>query len=439
MGTQNNKALSLIARLKTTNENYVKYSGLGYCADASVQLQKDLDAIGIKGKLIFGKHLSDNPAGNKAKAHFKNLVANFPIGNDFHGRVKRHFVNNKNQLSDKGGHVAVLVGETIYDVTSAQFGLPITYPLDVFLGMWDTAAIVSVKIKPNRTSWSQAMQYSYKNKDKSNISQESFGESIEWAMESIIDDTDLNTDREDFYRWYATQSKQVQSNSTIVAAQDIGQDYMLHIDKQTPAVFVPRMPTSAASSENDTSARVTVAAHLIGCIIGYARVESDLLAGTDKSVVKRTGFRGGYDICTLPFKHCLLPNEKLVYDAQRSHEHWLVSYNKETLEYIPTKVGKVFVSRVTYEPVTGKDPVAMFELYVEVNKEDGFKFSPDVYLDKGFYFITMGFDREKHQGSADDDNDLKVEKIDAVQYNRAKQLSAAMLSHKDSSPKYLNW
>lgn len=439
MSNQNDKALALIAKLKNTNEKYVKYSGLGYCADASVQLQKDLDGIGIEGKLLFGKYLSNNAAGNKAKAHFKNLIANFPTGDDFHGRVKKHFVNNKNQLSDKGGHIAVLVGETVYDVTSAQFGLPITYPLDVFLGMWDTVAVVTVKLKPNRTAWTQAVQCGYKTKQGSAVAQESFSEVTQYAMESFMGDTDMQTDKEDFYRWYCTQSKEVQANSTIVAAQDIGQDYMLHIDKQTPAVFVPRMPRVAASSENDTSARITVAAHLIGCIIGYDRLEPDLLGGTDKSTVKKTGFRGGYDICTLPFKHCLFPNEKLVYDAQRSHEHWLVSYNKETLEYKPTKVGKMFVSKVTYVPVTGKDPAVVFEIYVEVNKVDGFKFSPSAYLDKGFYFITIGFNRDKHQGSADDHNDLKVEKIDAAQYNKAKRLSAALLSHKDSIPKYLHW
>jgi hypothetical protein len=246
MHPQHDKILGLIARLKTTNENFVRNSGLGYCACASVELKKELNKLGIEGKLLYGKHLSDNPAGNKAKAHFKNLVQNFPTGNDFHGRVKRHFVKNKNQLSDKGGHVGVLVGETVYDVTSAQFGLPITYPLNDFLSMWDTVAVVDVKLKPAKTSWNQTVQYSYKSKDKSSISQESFHDTVEYAMESFIEEPD--TDKEDFYHWFSIQSKTVQSNSKIVSAEEIKQDYMLHIDKKTPAKFVPMMPRSAVES-----------------------------------------------------------------------------------------------------------------------------------------------------------------------------------------------
>lgn len=439
MHPQHDKILGLIASLKKANENYVRNSGMGYCACASVDLQKQLSKIGIEGKLIYGKHLTNNEAGNKAKAHFKNLIANFPIGNDFHGRVKRHFVKNKNQLSDKGGHVGVLIGETVYDVTSAQFGLPITYPLNDFLNIWDTVQIVDVKLKPSNTSWNQAVQYSYKAKDAPSVAQECLHEALEYALEGYIDENDTDSDKEDFYQWFSIQSKEVQANSKIVSAEDIKQDYMLHIDKQTPTVFTPRMPASAAKSENDTVARITVAPTLVGCMIGYARIESDVTEGTDKDKVEKTQFRGGYDIRELPFKHCLFPNEKLVFDAQRSQEHWLVSYNKETLEYKPSKVGKFFVSKITYETVTGKVPVARFEIYIEVHKEGGFKFSPNIYLDKGFYRATVSFDRETDKGSIEEECHFKVEPINPEGYKTAKQLSAAMLSHKDKAPKYLNW
>lgn len=439
MHPQHDKILGLIASLKKANESYVRNSGMGYCACASVDLQKQLSKIGIDGKLIYGKHLSDNQAGNKAKAHFKNLIANFPIGNDFHGRVKRHFVKNKNQLSDKGGHVGVLVGETVYDVTSAQFGLPIVYQLNDFLGMWDTVQIVDVKLKPSNTSWKQAVQYSYKAKDAPSVAQECLHEALEYALEGYIDENDTDSDKEDFYQWFSIQSKKVQTNARIVSAEEIDQDYMLHIDKKTPTKFVPMMPRSAAKNEDNTAARITVAPNLIGCLIGYARSEDDFLEGTDKLSIKHTEFRGGYDICELNFKHCLYPNEKLVFDSPRSQEHWLVSYNKSTLEYKPTKIGKMFVSKITYESRSGKPPVPTFELFIECHKEDGIKFSPNIHLHKGFYKATVIFDRVVHPGSVDEEDSFKVEAISASEYNKAKQLSAAMLSHQDKVPKYLNW
>lgn len=439
MHPQHDKILGLVARLKTTNENFVRNSGLGYCACASVELKKELSKLGIEGKLLYGKHLSDNPAGNKAKAHFKNLVQNFPTGNDFHGRVKRYFVKNGNQLSGKGGHVGVLVKDTVYDVTSAQFGLPITYPLDRFLGMWDTAAIVEITMKPSLTSWKQDIKYSYKSKDMNAVAQESYSETIEYAMQGFVGDEDTDTDKEDFYQWFSIQSKKVQTNARIVSAEEIDQGYMLHIDKKTPTKFVPMMPRSAAKNEDNTAARITVAPNLIGCLIGYARSEDDFLEGTDKLSIKHTEFRGGYDICELNFKHCLYPNEKLVLDSPRSQEHWLVSYNKSTLEYKPTKIGKMFVSKITYESRSGKLPVPTFELFIECHKEGGIKFSPNIHLHKGFYKATVIFDRVVHIGSVDEEDGFKVEAISASEYNKAKQLSAAMLSHQDKVPKYLNW
>lgn len=437
MNTQHNKILPLIAKLKYANENFVKNSGLGYCACASLELKGDLAKIGIKGKLLYGKYLSDNQNGNAARAHFKKLVENFPISNDFHGRVKRQFIKNGNKLSNKGGHVVVLVGDTVYDVTSAQFGLPITYSLNSFLDMWDTAQVVEIALKPVPTSWNQKVQYSYKEKVKPAVAQESYGESVQYAMESMVEDT--NTDQDDFYQWYSTQSKETQTNSRIVSAEELEQDYMLHIDKQTPDRFISRMPRSAAKSENDTTPRITVAPNLVGCLIGYARAESDLLDGTDKSTLERTGFRGGYDICTLPFKHCLSPNEKLVYDAKRSQEHWLVSYNKETLEYVPTKIGKLFVSKITYEAVTDNSPKPTFEIYIEIHKESGIKFSPSIHLDKGFHKAVVSFDRKNNAGSVDEEKNFIVTPIDVTEYNKCKKLSAALLSHSNRVPKYMNW
>jgi hypothetical protein len=439
MNTQHDKILALIAKLKNTNDNYVRNSGLGYCACASVELNKELAKIGIKGKLIYGKYLSETVQGKKSKAHFKHLVQNFVPGNDFHGRVKRHFVKNGNRLSGKGGHVGVLIGETIYDVTSAQFGLPITYPLKCFLDMWDTVLIVDITLKPILTSWNQKIQYSYKNKENTSVAQESYTESIQYAMESMVDEITVDADKEDFYNWFATQSKETQTNSKIVSAEELGQDYMLHIDKLTPAKFISRMPRSAAKSENDTTPRITVAPNLVGCLIGYARAESDLLDGTDKSTLERTGFRGGYDICTLPFKHCLFPNEKLVYDAKRSQEHWLVSYNKETLEYVPTKIGKLFVSKITYEAATDNLPKSTFEIYIENHKESGIRFSPSIYLDKGLHKAIVSFDRKNDAGSVDEEKNFTVTAIDLAEYNKHKQLSAAMLSESNKAPKYLNW
>lgn len=423
---------NLIAMLKRNNEKFVTKSGLGYCANASIELQKELSNLGIKSKLLYGKHLSDNQAGKRAKAHFNKLVENFPASNDFHGRVKRHFVKNGNKVSDKGGHVVVLSNDHVYDVTSAQFGLPIEYSLERFLDMWDDAHIVEVSLKPQNTSWTQKIQYSYKTKDKKDMAMEGYSDAIG------CDDLDEDTDKKDFLEWFCTQSKEVQSNSKIVSADELGQDYMLHIDKTTPEVFVPMMPRSATSTENNTTARITVAPSLLGCIIGYARLEVDFLEGTDKDAVKRTGFKGGYEICKLEFKHCLAPNKQLVFDAEHSNEHWLVSYNKQTVDYYPVNVGKMFASGINYTAVNSQEPKVTIDFYLDIKSTKSIKFNNTLDLDTGYYKCSIAFDRKNNRGSVSD-SECTVTTVTGLDYNKAKQLNAAMLNYEKPKPKYLNW
>ncbi len=433
MKTNNTNITNIISALKHGNEDYVRNSGLGYCADSSIELIKQLEKIGVVGKLIYGKYLSQNKSGLTAKAHFKKLIENFPTGKSFHGRVKTQFIKNGNKLSDKGGHVGVLVDDTVYDVTSAQFGLPISYPLDIFLGMWDNVHVVDITLKPNKTSWNQKIQYTYKNDKKKEISMENINSSL--GVDMSLEDKDT----QDFLDWFSIQSKQVKYNSKIVSAEELGMGHMLHIDKTTPGKFIPMLPRSAGPSEDNTTPRITVAPSLIGCMIGYARAETDFIEGTSKTAIERTGFKGGYEICELPFKHCLAPNKELVYDAERSHEHWLVSYNKETLEYIPIKVGKMFISKVSYEAVNDNLPKVVFEIYIEINKEEGIDFSPTLKLSKGYHKACIYFDRKDNKGSADDENNFTVLQITGADYNNAKQLSAALLSYKEPKPKFINW
>ena len=432
MKKYNPTILNIISKLKVTHPEFVEQSGLGYCANASIVLNEELKKAGIEGKLLYGKHLKDNEAGNKAKAHFSNLIKHFPVGASFHGRVKSSYVKNGNKISDKGGHVGVLVGSDIYDVTSAQFGLPIAYPLNQFLNMWADTHVVDIKLGTKKTAWTQKVVYTYQAKDKDTVAMESHSNAIGF-------DTDEDADKAQFMQWFSTQSKEVQTNSKIVSSDELGQDYMLHIDKTTPEFFTPMMPRSASATENNTAARITVAPDLVGCIIGYARVEDDFLQGTNSEIIKETGFRGGYDICELPFKHCLAPNKNLVYDAEISAEHWLVSYSPDTTTYYPSKVGSIFLSNINYEAATGQRPLLSVTCYLQITRESPMNYGLGNILPKGHYKCTLVFDRKVNLGDLLKDQ-CTVTEITGLDYNAAKKLNAAMLSLESrNKPKYLNW
>lgn len=246
-------------------------------------------------------------------------------------------------------------------------------------------------------------------------------------------------DFEDIQKWLSLQTNEVQDNCVIVDREGINQDYMLHIDKVMPDVFIPMMPRSAAKTENNTAARITVAPTLIGCFIGYARAESDFLGGSGKDIKKETGFRGGYDICAIPFKHAITPSSKLVYDSDRSGEQWLVSYNDSTREYVPEKIGRLFVSKVSYTARSGGMPRPEFQIYIEVNKPSGIQFSPTITIGKGYHVAVVSFERKNHPGSSNEEDNFNVVEIDKTEYDKVKRLSAALLNYTENKPNYLKW
>ena len=259
----------------------------------------------------------------------------------------------------------------------------------------------------------------------------------------MSDEYAINTDYAAMASWFELQSKKVKANAKIVDAALVGQDFMLHIDRVRPKKFIPMMPRSAGKTEDNTSARVTVSPNLIGCYIGFARGHDDFLSGSPAYINKFNGYKGGYTISALPFKHALQINNKLVYDAERSLEHWLVPYSKETLEYPSFEVGKLFVSEVTQKAISGKAPSMYLTIYIECTKTGGFKFNPVLHLDEGYYKAEVRWEKEQSEHDCTKTEDFKVAAVSKTEYDEVKKLSANMLDYKEPSlltkPIYADW
>jgi hypothetical protein len=245
----------------------------------------------------------------------------------------------------------------------------------------------------------------------------------------------LEEDRVEMNDYFMLQSKLVQNNSEVLSYQDVGQDFLLHIDKKMPSVFVPQMPRSAASSEDNTTARITVCDTLIGCLIGYNRADTDFLNAATR-VKAKDAFRGGYEICELPFMHCIKPNRKLVFDALESGELWLVPYHKTTLQVKPKKIGEMFVASVLLNAQTSNEPSSLTTMYVFHEKSTPIKLSETITLEPGYYKVEMFFDGHSgrdHRVS----KDFKAISISKEDYSSAKTQAANLLSL--DSPKYYKW
>jgi len=177
------------------------------------------------------------------------------------------------------------------------------------------------------------------------------------------------------------QSPLVQRNIKVVTSTTENQDYMLHIDPKTPRWYYPRISPRAASQEDRTIPRITVAPSIMGCLIGYGDVTGDHI------YYKNNGSYGAiYDINILPFVEGLKPTNKLVFDANLTKEVWLVTYNKSTYRYAPKTIGQILIQKIIHERNGGHKLTAVIEAYLHIKDKYDIKVSnKGGVIGKGYY------------------------------------------------------
>jgi hypothetical protein len=229
--------------------------------------------------------------------------------------------------------------------------------------------------------------------------------------------------------------EKVNKNVEIVSTKDLGQDFFLHIspDIMSRKSYIPWISHRQAKTEDRTTPRITVSDYLYGCIIGY---DSLLMDAYDYPNVYKNKEKQGVYIHEIEFEYCLKPNNKLVYDQSNSNEHWLVTYSQDTKEYKGKIIGKLFVTEITTKLIYGKDSDIVYKLAVEIKKDEGVKFSSNIFLNKGYWLITCTSTANK---SYDKDKDFKAEQLTKQQYEELKQVSATMLSINNKLPTFTKW
>jgi len=234
--------------------------------------------------------------------------------------------------------------------------------------------------------------------------------------------------------WLEHTSDKVKRNVEIISPDDLKQPFLLHISKDNNIkVFIPAISTRQATSEDRTVPRVTTAPTLLGCIIGYAVSNQDFFNAKDDN------YLGGYKIYALPFEAALKPNGRLVYDQRNSDEHWMIAYDKDTSSITPEKVGRLFYQSIQFVPRKdhGKEPAGEGTLYIEITKEEGIRFSKNIFLDKGFYIVTGPIDRNVNTWQTD--SGFKARKIDRAEFMSVKSSVADLLGFTEPQPHYLKW
>lgn len=140
---QYDKANDIFSTLRNELPELDKYKGFGYCAYCSKLLSDALSEQSVEHSLIVGNRFTNSKLATNCKTANIKLIDTFDDSVPY-AKIKTALHNRNNLLPKNIGHVAVLIDNTVYDLTSGQFGLENMYSLDIFRDIWADTHTCSV-------------------------------------------------------------------------------------------------------------------------------------------------------------------------------------------------------------------------------------------------------------------------------------------------------
>jgi hypothetical protein len=203
----------------------------------------------------------------------------------------------------------------------------------------------------------------------------------------------------------------IKKNLKVVSSKEFKYPYLLHISTNRQQKLTPNVSTRRMNDEDNTFPRIHCSTTLLGCIIGYGAV-------IDNHLWTSKEFKGGYYIHFIEFDYCGIPNSNLTPDRSESDEHWLFSYNKETVTYPVKDVGKMFVTELV-RTNEDKNPVYTLIIYVEVPKNATLPINDEVTLTEGIHKLKY---ENRHFRSTDKNIETLtvINQLDSKEYKEAK-------------------
>lgn len=223
------------------------------------------------------------------------------------------------------------------------------------------------------------------------------------------------------------QTPQQIKSFEVLSKNETLQPFLIRIDKNPPKAFVPLMPAKAMEGEDRTIPRISLAATIYDCLMGYKVFYNDIVYGKTEEY---DSFKNGYVISRLYFDQCVVPKKILLPDVKDTKEHWIVGYNKDHISFKQETVGKiVFKEMVTTGTTADKDhnPVKI-TWYVEVKNNEGLYFNKNTLLTKGYHEVAIDHNTDT----------VTISQIEKDVFDDVKKFSAALLSL-ESKPAYSQW
>lgn len=240
-------------------------------------------------------------------------------------------------------------------------------------------------------------------------------------------------------RWVEMTPEKISRHCEVITPETIGQQHLLHLSTNNGIkTFIPQIGHRQNDQEDRTIPRVCVAPSILGCLIGYVAAVDDFMNRVRGE--KKEDFKGGMRIYAFAFGHAIRPAPKLVYDAKRSDECWLVTYSPDTTEFKPVHAGDLFYKSITYHSRSDECADIDGTMYLEVKLDDGLLFSKNIHLKKGYWQVEGPVFRQHNAADMTwvKDQEFKATEITKSEYTSQKIASADLLSFAEM-PAYAQW
>lgn len=245
---------------------------------------------------------------------------------------------------------------------------------------------------------------------------------------------------EDIQAWMKMQNQKVRSNLTVVDNTEGKGPSLYHITyDRDPGRFTPVIGWRQGDAEDRSVPRVCVSTTILGTILGHSEFEGrSLQLQVKKKDENGVLYRGGFYLFEFDYSVAVRPNKNLVYDQDSTDEHWLVTYNKDTVYYKPRPVGLVIPVEVVTRFTAKEKPRTSIEYFVQADRP--IPFSDRKVLSPGFYRVKSP---ASYQIEAwDKSEEIKVTKVTEGEFKEKKKevtvMETASVEIKNA-PMFFKW
>lgn len=219
----------------------------------------------------------------------------------------------------------------------------------------------------------------------------------------------------------------VRKNLKVVSREDFKYPCLLHVAASKQQRLVPNISTRRMDDEDNTLPRVHCSTSLLGCILGYGAVLDNHYFGRHGKDEWFDLPKGGYYIYFINFDYCAKPNKNLVPDVEKTDEHWLFTYNENTVTYSDFSIGKMFATEMSITNTIDSEKIISLYFYVEVPKGCKLVVSEDCIVEEGNHKLKLTRTTSRDEDIPKDRLEV-IAMVDTKEYLDKKKGNAALLS-----------